>query len=103
MFILMTTLAVYTYVLPYKDMLVNIIELLFQLSLLIFLMLRSTTNIVDNYLKFPNHQYDDDMDSKNCSSDTGTAYLTWVLSPFAYFPLVIIIAIFTVKMILRLW
>ena len=103
MLILMTTLAVYAYVLPYKDMLVNIIELIFQSSLLLFLMLRSTSNIVDNYLKFPNRQYDDDMGIKNCSSETGTAYLTWVLFPFAYLPLLVIIGIFTVKMLLRLW
>ena len=103
MLILMTTLAVYAYVLPYKDMLVSMVELLFQLSLLIFLMVRSTSNIVDNYLRFPNRQYDDNMGTKNCSSETGTAYLTWVLFPFAYLPLVVIIGIFTVKMLLRLW
>ena len=103
MFVLMTTLAVYAYVLPYKDMLVNIVELLFQLSLLLFLMVRSTSNIAENYLQFPNRQYDDNMGTKNCSSETGTAYLTWVLFPFAYLPLVVIIGIFTVKMLLRLW
>ena len=103
MLVLMTTLAVYAYVLPYKDMLVNIVELLFQLSLLLFLMVRSTSNIAENYLQFPNRQYDDNMGTKNCSSETGTAYLTWVLFPFAYLPLVVIIGIFTVKMLLRLW
>ena len=51
MVILMTSLfTVYAYMLPYKEMLVNIVELFFQLSLLMFLLLRSTQSIVDNFL-----------------------------------------------------
>ena len=103
MCILMVTFTVYAYVLPYKEMFVNIIELFFQLCLLIFLMLRSTRNIVDEYLIFPNHEYSDNMEVENCSSETGTAYLTWTLLPFAYLPLVVIIVIFSVKMLLRFW
>ena len=102
MFILMTTFVVYAYVLPYKDMFVNIIELFCQLSLLIFLMLRSTKSIVDNYLIFPSHKY---KDTTRCSSEsgTGTAYLTWILFPFACLPIIVIVGIFTIKMLLRLW
>ena len=103
MFTLMTTFAVYAYVLPYKEMFVNITELFFQLSLLIFLILRSTKSIVDNYLKFPYHKYNDDMDTTRCSSETGTANLTWILFPFAYLPLIVIIGILSLKMLIRLW
>ena len=104
MLILMTTFAVYAYVLPYKEMFVNIIELFFQLILLIFLTLRSTKSIVDNYLRFPNYKHDDNMYTTKCSSETaGIADLTWILFPFAYLPLIIIIGIFSVKMLLRLW
>ena len=70
MFTLMTTFAVYAYVSPYKEMFVNIIELVFfQLSLLIFLILRLTKSIVDNHLRFPYHKYNinDDMDTTRCS------------------------------------
>ena len=106
MLILMTTFAVYAYVLPYKEMFVNIIELFFQLMLLIFLTLRSTKSIVDNYLRFPNyiHMHNDDHTyTQRCSSETGTADLTWILFPFAYLPLVVITGIFSVKMLQRLW
>ena len=103
MFILMTTLAVYAYVFPYKDMLVNIIELFFQLNLLIFLLLRSTKNVIDNYLKFPSYDFGDNTDTNECLSEHGIAYLTWILFPFAYLPLVAIIGIFIVKMLLKLW
>ena len=105
MFILMITFTVYAYVLPYKEMFVNVIELFFQLILLIFLMLRSTKSIVDKYLRFPNHINDDDDThyATKCLSETSTTYLTWILFPFAYLPLVVIIGIFSVKMLLRLW
>ena len=103
MLILMTTFAVYAYVLPYKETFVNITELFFQLNLLIFLMLRSTGYIIDNYLRFPNQNFEDDMDAMRCSSETGTANLTWILFPFAYLPLVVIIGMLSVKMLLKLW
>ena len=103
MLILMITFTVYAYVLPYKDMFVNIMELFFQLSLLIFLLLRSTESIIDEHLRFPTHKYGDATDTEGCSSEPGTAYLTWILFPFAYLPLVVIMGIFRVKMILRMW
>lgn len=102
MFILMIMFTVYAYVLPYKEMLVNIVELFFQLSLLMFLLLRSTGSIVDDYLIFPNHEHSDD-DLNSCSSETSIATLTWILFPFAYLPLVVIIGIFSTKMMIRLW
>ena len=102
MLILMITFTLYAYVLPYKEMFVNVVELLFQSSLLMFLLLRSTKSIVDKYLQFPNLSYGDDMDIKRCSSETGTANLTWILFPFAYLPLVVIIGIIPIKILLRL-
>ena len=103
MLIMMITFALYAYVLPYKEMFVNVIELLFQSSLLMFLLLRSTKSIVDEYLRFPNRGYGGKMDTTKCSSETGVANLTWILFPFAYLPLVIIVGIISVKMLLRPW
>ena len=93
MVILMISFTVYAYVMPYKEMLVNIVELFFQLSLMVFLLIRSTQNIVDNYLIFPDHEHGDD-DLNGCSSENGIAPLTWILFPFAYLPLIVIIGIF---------
>ena len=98
----MTTFTVYAYVMPYKEMLVNIVELFLQLSLLMFLLLRSTQSIVDNYLVFPDHEHSDD-DLDGCSSENGIAPLTWILFPFAYLPLVVIIGIFSINVIVKLW
>ena len=96
----MTSFAVYANVLPYKDMLVNIVELFLQLSLLIFLLLRSTKSIVESYLKFPDYEHTVSVDTNGCSSETGVAPLMWILFPFAYLPLVVIIGIFSV---IKLW
>ena len=103
MLILMMTIAIYAYVLPYKEMFANVIELLFQLILLLFLMLRSTGYIIDKYLQLPNQNSEDDRNMTRCSSDTGMSNLTWILFPFAYLPLVIIIGIVSVKLLRRLW
>ena len=99
----MVTFAVYVYMLPYKEILVNIIELFFQLCFLIFLMLRSTQSIVDDYLIFPGHHVLASYESNGCSNETGVANLTWLLFPFAYLPLVVIVIIISVKLTSTLW
>ena len=103
MLILMISFTVYAYVLPYKEMLVNIVELFLQLSLMIFLLLRSTKSIVESYLKFPNYEHADNGEIDGCSSETGLTPLTWILFPFAYLPLVVIIGIFIVMILIKLW
>jgi len=95
----MVILALYAYVLPYKYMLANIFELLFQLSLALLLLLRSTQNIVDTYLVFPHGN----SSSGACSHKTNAATLTWLLFPFAYFPLAFTFIVIIVKIIQKLW
>ena len=97
----MITFTLYAYILPYKEKLVNFIELFFQLSHLMFLLVRSTKSVVNKYLKFPGYEHFDD-DTKSCQSETETAYLTWILFPFAYLPLTVIIGIFIVKVIIKI-
>ena len=101
MFILMVTFTVYAYILPYKEKLVNFIELFFQLSHIMFLLVRSTKSIINKYLKFPGYEHIDD-DTKSCQRKTDTAYLTWILLPFAYLPLFVITGIFIAKVIMTI-
>jgi len=98
----MTTFALYAYMLPYKEMFVNIIELFFQLCFLIFLLLRSTQTILNNYLVFSGDKVLPNYESDECSNETGTAKLTWLLFPFTYIPLIITTVIFSVKVMLML-
>ena len=99
----MVTFTMYAYMLPYKEMLVNIIELFFQLCFLIFLMLRSTQSIIGDYLIFPGDNALASYQTDGCSNETGVANLTWLLFPFAYLPLVVIIIIISMKVISTLW
>jgi len=101
MFILMVTFTVYAYILPYKEKLANFIELFFQLSHLMFLLVRSTKSIVNKYLKFPGYEHIEG-DTKSCQSKTDTTYLTWILLPFAYLPLCVIAGIFITKVIIAI-
>ena len=90
----MATITLYAYVMPYKDMIVNVIELVFQLNFILFLLLRSTQSIVDDYLVFPREGSDSiSKTSRDCSDDIGIANLTWLLFPFTYVPVVIIVVI----------
>ena len=99
----MVIFTLYAYMLPYKDMLVNIIELSFQLCFLIFLLLRSTWSIIDDHLVFPDAKLSASYRTDNCSNETGTANLTWLLFPFAYLPLIVIIVIIIIKGTLIIW
>jgi len=99
----MATITLYGYVMPYKDMIVNVIELVFQLNFMLFLLLRSTQSIVDDYLVYP-HEGNDSISkiSRDCSDDIGIANLTWLLFPFTYVPVVIIVVIIAVMLIKRI-
>ena len=69
---------------PYKDLLANITELVFQLMFLLFLLLRSTSGIVDRYYRFSGH-----INSDTCSdSEYDVTDLTLLLLPFAWLPVV---------------
>ena len=95
----MAMFTLYAYIMPYKDTLINMIELLFQLCSLLFLLMRSTRQILTDYLVFP----DSNAITGDCSDETGIATLTWLLLPVAYFPLFVILALFSGWLILRMW
>jgi len=103
----MTIFATYIYAMPHKEMLVNVVELLFQLILILFLLLRSTRDIVDDYLVFPyRNDIQDEIKflNKKCrDNDTGVATLTWLLFPFAYLPLLIATILMMLKLLKQIW
>jgi len=80
----MIIFGLYVYFMPYKDLSVNITELSFQVVFLLFLLLRSTSDIVDHYYKFSGH-----VNSDICSdSKYDVTNLTLLLSPFAWVPVI---------------
>jgi len=76
----------------------------FQLNFILFLLLRSTQSIVDDYLVFP-HKGSDSVSkfTGDCSDDISIANLTWLLFPFTYVPVVIIVVIIAVMLIKRMF
>ena len=79
--------SLYVYCMPYKELLANITELVFQLLFLLFLLLRSTSDIIESYNKFSGH-----VNSDTCSdSGYGVTDLTLLLLPFAWLPVIITI------------
>lgn len=99
----MITFAVYAYMLPYKEMFVNVVELFFQLCFMTFLLLRSTRSVVNDYLVFPGKNISAGYNSTNCVDETGIAKLTWILFPFACLPLIVITTIFATKVVIVSW
>ena len=83
----MMIFSLYAYYMPYKELLANITELVFQLLFLLFLLLRSTSDIIESYNKFSGH-----VNSDTCSdSGYGVTDLTLLLLPFAWLPVIITI------------
>lgn len=69
---------------PYKETLVNVSELVFQLAFLLFLLLRSTSDIIDRYYKFSGQ-----INSRICSENNDAVTdLTLLLLPFAWLPVI---------------
>ena len=83
----MIVFSVYSYYMPYKVLLANITEIIFQVVFLLFLLLRSTSDITDRSNKFFGH-----VNSDTCSdSGYGVTDLTLLLLPFVWLPVIIAI------------
>lgn len=84
---MMMIFSFYAYFMPYTELLANITELTFQIVFLLFLLLRSTSDVIDRYYKFSDH-----VNLDACSdSDNDVTDLTLLLSPFAWLPVIITI------------
>ena len=82
----MVMFSLYVYFMPYKELLANIAELLFQFVFLLLLLLRSTSEIIYRYHRFSDHA---NITSDACSdSEHDVTDLTLLLSPFAWLPVV---------------
>ena len=104
MLVLAITITVYGFLQPYRGLLANAMEMFLQIDFLILMMLRITPIIQDQYLVFSSPTTtvppSSSMDGKICSdSVAGVAKFTWVLTPFYYIPLLVLVltaAVYTV-------
>ena len=80
----MMIFSLYVYFMPYKELLANITELIFQLVFLLLLLLRSTSDVIIRH-----HRFSDHVDSDACSvSEYDVTNLTLLLLPFAWLPVI---------------
>ena len=98
MLILVISLIVYGYVLPYKSKVANGVEIVTQLNFLMLLVLEATPlfrellfifpaptgKVGDNEMKSSGHECE--------ASPVTTSSLSWLLLPFYYVPLVVLVA-----------
>lgn len=88
MLILVISIIVYTYVLPYKSKVANILEIVVQLNFLTLLVLETTPLFQETLFVFPaTTEQDLERSSRECvDSPKNTSLLTWLLLPFYYLP-----------------
>ena len=80
----MVIFSLYVYFMPYKELIANITELIFQFMFLLLLLLRSTSDIIVRY-----HRFSDHVDSDACSvNEYDVTDLTLLLLPFAWLPVI---------------
>ena len=92
MLVLAITITVYGFLQPYRGLFANAIEIFLQIDFLLLLMLRITPIIQDQYLVFPSPPPSSSVDGDHCfDSIAGVAKITWVLTPFYYVPLLVLV------------
>ena len=98
MLILVISLIVYGYVLPYKSKVANGVEIVTQLNFLTLLVLEATPLFRETLFIFPAPTgkagiADMKSDGHECDDNaTTTSSLTWLLLPFYYVPLLALVA-----------
>ena len=90
-------LTFYGFFLPYKDVKVNIIEILVEISATVLLLLVSS-GILEAQYALP---LSSDSASETCMDSRGVAAATWILLPVYYFPLLLLLVFITWMLINR--
>ena len=104
MLVLVISIIIYTYVLPYKSKVANILEIAVQLNFLTLLVLEITPIFQDTLFIFPDPSEQDlEISSQKCvDSPKNTSLLTWLLLPFYYLPVLGFIVTASIHLILFL-
>lgn len=89
LFILMIIFAVYTFVFPYENFSVNVVECLLCILLILIILLRNTAYILEEFLALVTDS-DEQIVDGSCNSDSsGITRLTALLTPLYYLLLVV--------------
>ncbi len=92
---LMVIIAVCSYCQPYKQLFVNVLDLLLSCDILVMLMLRNTPYLEEQYQVFEETEVDTTMDEVCSERFTEITKMVIILAPFYYIPLVLGVAVLT--------
>lgn len=88
-FILMITMAVYGYVQPFRQLAVNILEVILSINTIVLLLLENTETIRDD-LDSTLNLAADGLQGSGCQDEVdGVTDFSWLLMVFYYLPLII--------------
>lgn len=97
LFILMIIFALYCFVCPYKDVVICLGESLMCVTLMLIILLRNTTYMLDQLLVLVNDSSELVVDGSCDLDSTGVTKLTALLTPFYYLLLLVALCFVTVK------
>ena len=95
MLVLVLSIVIYSYVLPYKSKVANTIEIIVQLNFLTLLVLEATPLFQETLYVFsaPTDEELERSRVKCVNSPADTSSKTWLLLPFYYLPLLGLISV----------
>ena len=85
----MIIFGVYTFMAPYEDFAINIMECLSCVILILIILLRNTRNILEEFLVLVMDDKEQIVDGSCHSNSSGVTKVTAVLTPFYYLLLVV--------------
>ena len=87
-FILSVIIAVFGFLQPYKNIYNNILESLLSLDVLVLLMMRNTQQITEQLQVLPHSNI-----TNGCTDINGVTEFTWLVSPFYYAPVAVLMLV----------
>ena len=97
LFILIILFGIYTFVSPYKDFAINIVECISCTILILIILLRNTRNILEEFLVLVMDSKEQIVDGSCDSDSSGVTKLTALVTPLYYLFLVVPIGYCIIK------
>ena len=85
-------LGVFGFLQPYENMYINVFESLLSLDVLVLLLMRNTEQISDQLQVLPQNN----ITASQCADISGVTGLSWLLLPFYYFPVIVLVLVCSV-------
>ena len=94
--VLSIILAVYGYAQPYKSRTANLLEIVTLTNFILLLLLREAPDVIDTHFRFPGADHDIHTHGDCMHMPDGISYISWILFPFYYIPVILFSVALTV-------